>query len=218
MTSAEAAIRDSVHHKNHFCGGIIVTKWFRRTKPLPSLQNKDYKSCCGAVACEGESKYLCSTLSPEAEGSPGFRGRAIPGAASLFPWCFPWDELFPWGWGIAFDKLQSCASIHHRTKKPSGKFTSCTLNILHFLLSQQFQCPSSSFHLQLISNPKSSGKGCRGQASPNSLWKQNNPCSRRVTPSRFGQLWLHESENVKTLFACSRILLNTFGKDQVKAT
>lgn len=110
---------------------------------------------------------------------------------------------------------------------------SCILNILHFLLSLPFplpgvselsgsswcfQCPSPSFRLQLIYNPKSPGKCCTGQASPKEPCKQNNPCSRRVTPSRFGELWLHESENAKTLFACSPIPLNTFGKDQVRAT
>lgn len=144
LEEVQAATRDSVYHKNCFSRGIIATRWFRRIKPLPFLQNKDYKPCCGVVACEGKSKYLCSTLSTEAEEFPGFQWRAIPGAFSLIPPCFPREEVFSWRWGIAFDKPQGCTSIHHRIKKRSGKCTSCILDILHFLLSLPFPLPGVS--------------------------------------------------------------------------
>lgn len=97
----QAATRDSVYHKNCFSRGIIATRWFRRIKPLPFLQNKDYKPCCGVVACEGKSKYLCSTLSTEAEEFPGFQWRAIPGAFSLIP------LVFSMRWGI-FLEMRYC--------------------------------------------------------------------------------------------------------------
>lgn len=148
-------------------------------KPLPFPQNKDYKSCCGVKA----NPNICVPHSAQKQrNSLSFCGDQFLELSPSFSWCFPRDEAFFFGDEVLhLTNSRACTSVHHRTKKCSGKCTSCILNILHFLLSFPFplpgvsqlsvslvlqQCPSSSFFF-LIYNPKSSGKGCRGQAFPN---------------------------------------------------
>lgn len=129
----QGAIRDFVSHQNCFSGEIIVKRLFRRKKSFfSSFRRKIRNSVAIGMWLNANQKIRNTHLVQKPGYSLDLAESNHSSLSPLLPRPFPWAR---WRWGITFDEIQGCRSIHRGIKICSGKCSSCIFNILHFLLS-----------------------------------------------------------------------------------
>lgn len=128
----QGAIKDSVFHHVCFSRGIIFKRWFRRIKFFLSFRRKITNFIAICMCLNAKKKIHHMHLLEKQSHSLGLAESSYVRLPPLLPCPFPWAC---WRWGITFDEIQDCGSIHHGIKIRSGKCSSCIFNILRFLLS-----------------------------------------------------------------------------------